>query len=442
MATAYNRAIPRVVAWPSASVPTILAMRDVAPGWTTAFAAIGLAAAGFAFAASYSRNPTRAAPIPWQMMLLAFALVSMVVLAIVNGAVEVESLLGVALVFTAAGFVGLALLRCASGPDQIIRVASEALAILVVASTVLWLLGVESLAETGPPAGDKPTLLAQYGIGELRTMFPLTFGYTSHAAICGAALVMLWPRAAHDWKTWLPILCAGFGAIVSEGRMALFGIVFVLGCMPFIRREGWGRFVPLSAFLLPFSAVVFMAVTTWMPDAVLELFARTGEAREIRSGNHRMDVWFTVLDEVSRNPFAFVFGYGFFGQAASGISENYAFIFKGWQGDLRFYSVHNAGLQILVDGGIIALAAVFAWYAWMLQTFVAHQERTFAKSGINVVVFVLIVGMMDITGTPVQREIFFALMLVGFAAMRTMEQPPAKRRRRRYPVGQYPYYPR
>lgn len=61
------------------------------------------------------------------------------------------------------------------------------------------------------------------------------------------------------------------------------------------------------------------------------------------------------------------------------------------------------------------------------------------KSAVNLVLFVVIVGAMDITGTPLQREIVYSLLLVGFAAMRVPDVMAAPARKIRPIV--YPRYP-
>lgn len=408
-------ALPRMIAWPITCVPTLFALRDIAPQYTMIFVGLAVMATVIAFTRAFAGRP-HSFTLSWQLGAVYYSLFAMAVLAIIYGVLGADTILGLSVMYVSAGLCGLACVMSSKDAGPIVGVAVNSLALLVVASTALWLLGLESQAETGF-AGASGTTLGAYGFDVVRVKFPLTFGYTSHASICGLVAVGLAPRLK-GWAAWLAIACAVAGVILADGRTAMMAVLLVL----FVWRFTPPAIMPHIAYILPLSAVLLLGMLLLLPDELLALISRSGDAAEIRSGNERLFVWSRVLEVIASSPERFIFGYGYFGQAASRVSDTYAIIFANWTGDLRFYSLHNAGIQLLLDGGVPAILLFFFFYRFIIIKNAKCWQVTKSPSSLsalNVVAFVLLGGATDTIGTPIQRDIFFAILLIGFAALRS-----------------------
>jgi O-antigen ligase len=278
------------------------------------------------------------------------------------------------------------------------------------------------------------TLLYKWGFGVMREVMPLTNGMTSHSALCGivalsAGLVLT------SWRTTLgrklftvaALGAALYGLAVTDGRAAIAaggGLFLIAAFTPWLRA----RVLRYAGWLMLVSVPLFLTLAALVPRDWLAVVARSGMAAEIVEGDSRVKIWSAIWRAVVEQPLDFVFGFGLYGQVTSGIGSEISRLFVAWGGS-SYYSAHNAGMQVLLDGGIVALA-VFIWFynsalSGASQSYSVKQEPE-DKLALALLLYVLLVGVLDTVGTMVWREVFFAMIILGsrYAPVRAVRREP------------------
>src|SRR3546814_19696079 len=102
---------------------------------------------------------------------------------------------------------------------------------------------------------------------------------------------------------------------MTDGRSALFFTVFVIAYGQFFRFAGL-RLMPI-AFIA--TAPLYLIAIRAMPESILLMFSRSGDASELIAGSSRVIVWSRAFDFMSTNWVTSIFGAGPFGQLKTGI---------------------------------------------------------------------------------------------------------------------------
>jgi len=311
------QSIPRLLGLATTLLPTVLALRTVAPtltGSLTVFAGCLLGAALLEGAVRQSRTASSLitpALIP-AAALFAVSLL-MLIQAAVRGVVPVTTILGTTLMLVGPAVLGILWILAPTPRDRALVTIMDGLGVLIVTSTLLYFAGVKPVMEWSAGTGSMGT----FGIA--RVNMPLTLGATSHSAICGAVLltsVFSFRRANFTRRLFSLITLASsiFGLLITDGRMAMAATLLVLAIMPLPIKPVLAKLTPYLAALFAVSAPLFLFLIQLAPPDLLEAISRSGSAAEITSGNMRVFVWERIATHMMRNPIDYVFGYGLLGQ--------------------------------------------------------------------------------------------------------------------------------
>jgi hypothetical protein len=121
-----------------------------------------------------------------------------------------------------------------------------------------------------------------------------------------------------------------------------------------------------------------------------------------------------------------MFGFGSFGNTASGVSANYARMFVDVSGDRRLVTTHNSMLQFLFDGGwaiTIVFAATVCYMAWVLS----RRSSIMDLSGLATLTALSIVSATEVALSPSHAyPTWWVLMAVGMIAFSREPSSPAQ----------------
>jgi exopolysaccharide production protein ExoQ len=134
--------------------------------------------------------------------------------------------------------------------------------------------------------------------------------------------------------------------VLTQSRTSL--IAAGMGCMAFfLFRNRWhAALIPVLACL---GAAAVLVIS--LDSQILAMFARSGDADELLTGTGRSFIWELSWGLIKRAP---LLGYGF--NSTYSIFMEEAYLLAGDVGIYVFPHSHNLVLQLLLYGGIIALA--------------------------------------------------------------------------------------
>jgi exopolysaccharide production protein ExoQ len=144
----------------------------------------------------------------------------------------------------------------------------------------------------------------------------------------------------------LAIGVALFALVLTQSRTSLIAAAF--GCATFfLLKNRWNAvLIPILLCLGAAAAIVIS-----LDSQILAMFARSGDADELLTGTGRSFIWELSWGLIQRQP---IFGYGFNSTYSIFMAE--AYLLAGDVGIYIFPHSHNLVLQLLLYGGVIALA--------------------------------------------------------------------------------------
>ncbi|WP_119273295.1 O-antigen ligase family protein [Taklimakanibacter deserti] len=144
----------------------------------------------------------------------------------------------------------------------------------------------------------------------------------------------------------LAITVALVTLVLTQSRTSL--IAAGAGCMVFfLLKNRWhAAFIPLLICLGAAAAFVIM-----LDDQILAVLSRSGDAEELLTGTGRSFIWELSWSLIKKAP---ILGYGFDSTYTMFMEESY--LLNGDVGIYVFPHSHNLVLQLLLYGGVIALA--------------------------------------------------------------------------------------
>lgn len=398
-------------------IPTLVALRDTSPslGGLFVFAALGLgvvvSAPSILALASAPQKTGRFNGAPAALMLTGVTLLC-IAQAGFRHTIDAPALLGTSAVVIVGFLLCITAMIRRVSPSAMLDTAADAVILLVAASTTLHLLGFKPALKAGTLTESSSLLHAG-----ARVLMPLTFGVTAHALFSGIALVAgaldLRRPGRRVWGA-LAVGCGGYGLFVTDGRSAMgFAVVVILASFMTNKAMAFRSILPwIFVLFVP----LFIAAVNIIPDSILEVFARSGRADEIRSGNQRAIVWDYALDFIGRMHPQLLFGYGSNGHVPSGVSRGYAYLFYNWTaGDPTSHSLHNSALQVLFDGGLVMLALYAALFAAILKTCAAFRNDAAHRKAFFLVTFLILSGGFEAVFSYRYREILYLMLFVATA---------------------------
>jgi hypothetical protein len=270
-------------------------------------------------------------------------------------------------------------------------------------------------------AGTPAKTLALVGINIKREAFPMDPSINGMGVIASVGLVAASMLALHTEGLERRLGVAG-GAIclvallLTDTRAALILSIIVIVLMTTIKRT---RVALLLAIVIPFSS--------WIVTAVLSFLSNTGWAtplargsKDVSTGNGRTVIWKAAQHQFETSGlFHTLFGFGANGQATSGASRLYVHLFEYVPAPLLVH-VHNFGLQMLLDMGVVGLALLV-----ITVVLTVHRLEKLVRISSRGPVAALVGGMLMLflTGATepsptyrTQETLIFAMLLISSAA--------------------------
>lgn len=205
---------------------------------------------------------------------------------------------------------------------------------------------------------------------------------------------------------WAMIALFGVCLILSNNRMAMFGLIVCAAYLFLCRGDFKLRFVMLVTVSFVAGLILY-----GFHDIIFSALSRTGSAEEITTGTGRAGIWAAALEIWSEHP---VWGLGF--NSSLQILPKRSDLFTAAA------HTHNVVLEVLFSGGLIGLC-LFAT-ALIASLYAAAERRRHAEIGI--VLFYMVYGMTEpiITGIVNYPTLaFFATMVLAFVSERPSARP-------------------
>ncbi|MXO67075.1 O-antigen ligase family protein [Altericroceibacterium endophyticum] len=328
--------------------------------------------------------------------------------ATIFGIVPANALFGNAVTIIGAVLAGTAMYAKRMNLSLITDTVVNSIAALVVVSTTLYILGINSAHQWSIQTGYS-SILSNLGIFVHRTGMPMTGGGGRHSTLSALVLVGVLLRFLLDGRVTIfgsvAVACALWGLAIGDGRSAMVGGVAGVVFAVFFK----GRFLRWAALSLPVGFLSLSVFSLMLPRDWAVWLSRTGEAGEIADGNGRMVIWQAAFDHLSHTPAAALLGMGQFGQVTSGIVRK-----VGGYGSFesaQLLSMHNIGMQLLIDGGVVGLALTTVWLFYACK----GLERYPVAAGMMMTM--LVAGLTDVWLTHYVDEGFFTFSLLAMVGL-------------------------
>ena len=296
----------------------------------------------------------------------------------------------------------------------------HALLVYVTCNVALYAMGVAAPRMTDARIDDA-AMLALVGIHTSRTLFPLAGGVNAFGTVAGAALVvggLLWLRQRGRKGAGRAPLVAAVAALaailLTDARGALvFGLVslYVVGFLrpASLRRTRW---LPFVAPILP---ILLLGVIRVLPAAVVMPFSRSGDAFDVVTLSNRTTIWSAATDDLLRFSPMHLVGYGFQGQALSGLSRQYGHVYSHrFQTEMR--GLHNMLLQNVYDigylGTLCLLGLLYLTGARLIELHQRYPGDLAVSATLGAYVYLVLAGTTERVPTIYSPEVFFLLLLI------------------------------
>jgi O-antigen ligase len=285
--------------------------------------------------------------------------------------------------------------------------------LFVVASVALWLAGFTSNSTRTGGLWNTVT-------GGARVIFPLSNSWAATPNVAAVYVAAVVPIIIADRRHRLPrliaLVCGLAVLVLSDSRTGLVTAVSVTALVVLIPRI-FRRVTPLLVAIClpaPFIYVALQNIIDWtlvsISTVVPWLVRPTLNGRDY--------VWLSAINHY-RDRIDYVhqmFGYGIGGQAKSGAAEYY------WSRDYAdiasadLASPHNSMLQLLFDGGWLAVTifvVTVVWCAWVLSRSASTVE------GLSALLALVVTGITGTAQSPSHMEptwwLLLALVMIAFA---------------------------
>lgn len=268
--------------------------------------------------------------------------------------------------------------------------------VICVVNLVLILGGVENPASIGQPQTQSPGMFSKaLGLDVHRIMMPLSSGF-QNGAVVPTTLCVLSAGFSGRYKV-LRLVAFVLGLLLLlllDTRMFMIAIAMAFATR-FIRSA---LVIAAAAIVFPWIEVVFVNFSQNFPT-LAEL--ATGRVDKYGLFSGREYVWNCFWDYFVKAKSSQVFlGNGLFGQANTGVSKNYAEVFHSWSGEMRAtISLHNAFLQMIMDTGILGLAAFCALLFVLVRRVEILSRIDFLDGSGWKVISLLLLTFASIAGT-------------------------------------------
>ena len=308
-----------------------------------------------------------------------------------------------------AGWLSIAAVSMATGMRQgRDQVSSDLTAVAVLLAIALdpllnlFLFIAGFRAPAGSIAGSWATneSLQLLGITQARTIFPLVTAPNHIAGLAlasavGGAVIAVRMRGSRTGRLALGIAAAATAVIIlADTRSAIIGGMIVTVIVLGLRTR---------ARAITAMATVLVTVTIpWVLGTMIGVINGSWVMQLSRGGsgditNSRSLIWDQVNGFISTSSAIHqLFGWGSYGQVSSGASAFYSSWFSSLLGaGAELVTVHNVGLQMVLDTGFVGLAAWTALMCTLLWKVARHALDPMTDAMLAALLALMVIGMSE-----------------------------------------------
>ena len=278
------------------------------------------------------------------------------------------------------------------------------LQVYVAVNVITFFLGVSSQLSSYADTGSS-RILSSLGLDIDRTLFPVALGVNGFGIIAGlsSAISIAYLLHSRNFSNFILLLSSFTALLLSGSRGALlFTILSVFAYFIFLQLK---RATLLKKFLA-FALVASYPLLTFLIYALSEVdFLFVGEMFDLGDNplSNRHYVWESALESIGTFPvYNFLFGWGYLGQAASGVYQGYEQYFNHYPGiATEKVSVHSSAIQLLIDIGLLGVLLVLVLYYGLVRLALHSLANEDTASG-RIFIFIFIfysvtAGAFDLT---------------------------------------------
>ena len=287
----------------------------------------------------------------------------------------------------------------------------------IAVNVILYFMGISGSGDIYNDRFGRAVVLGYFGLDMERILFPLAPGITSFGVISGLSFVIsfnFFKNNIYSNKTiaYLAILTSLFALITTDSRGAILAVILTLIFIKiytlFFRKNG--KLIGLPTLLLVIMFSYYFLISMSNSSAVQSL----SRGEDIASG--RTIIWLYAIDFIRDFNLSHLFGFGYMGHAASGLSEQYKYLFYGWNtATPETVSLHNAMLQIFIDYGYLGtiIFIIILYYS------LSYSHRLYKKEKyLPIISFLAIIIYLTITGIfSLSYNIYFFHCFIPFLAL-------------------------
>ncbi len=291
--------------------------------------------------------------------------------------------------------------------------------IYVAVNVITYFLGLSNQDElyiTSRPA----IMLQFFNIISSRVLFPLasginSFGIIAGASLCISVLLSVYSKSIKD--KIIGITGSGFSIfaiLVTDCRGSLFFAIFTL-CIALILPKKIiliFRWLPIFAPLIPF---IYIFIQRNIPFWIIQGLLRTPFFGNVDLLSGREYIWTTIINHFEEFRFLHLFGYGYHGEAISGLAQDYSYLFTNFVNS-EWVTGHNYFLQTLLEIGYLGIL-IALWLLIKITTSLANELEEDPNEITNIVLFFLMIyfilaGTTETVLTTYHLELFYIFMLI------------------------------
>jgi hypothetical protein len=130
----------------------------------------------------------------------------------------------------------------------------------------------------------------------------------------------------------------------------------------------------------------------------------------------------SAINELSSFSGRHLVGFGMYGQATTGISDQYSYLFKGYEATtLERVSLHNVYLQVLIDNGYLGL---FAYLAAVFMVILCLRKCSCESCNLKLIIlcYLFLSGFTE----PVPSIYNLTVFLIFIVISATRTHPPVE----------------
>lgn len=284
-------------------------------------------------------------------------------------------------------------------------------------NVILYFMGISGAGDIYNDRFGKAVVLGYFGLDMERILFPLAPGITSFGVISGLSFIIsyyLFKNNIYSNKiiSYLAILTSLFVLLTTDSRGAILSVIITLIIINFYKLSlrNNGKLISLPIFILVIIFSYYLLINMSNLSAIQSL----SRGEDIGSG--RTIIWLYAVNFIKDFNLSHLFGFGYMGHAASGLSEQYKYLFYGWNTAApETVSLHNAILQIFIDYGYIGTILFFIIIYYSLS----YSHRLYKREKyLPIIIFISIIIYLTVTGIfSLSYNIYFFHCFIPFLAI-------------------------